>query len=438
MTTPAIRALRAHRNRVLLVLVTIVGGFFAWASFTDLARGVHLTGTVVPDTRRKVVQPQVTGIVRIVHVRDGQEVAEGEPIITLDQEKLLAERRSLSRRRIELMLTKARLQAELDGVPFMPDMKAYLAQFPELDSGTVAALAQTSAHAATAAIRAQLQTIDARKDKLIAEIAGIKRALVILGEQESLLRDRLKAFAPLVADGLYARAEYLRLEQQLLEMQSHIEDRATAERAMHGEVAVLNAERERLHQDHRRRLSEGVASADVDIQQVKASNLRVEMDIASSIVRAPVHGQLLGFSATTPGSVLNIGQTIGQIVPRDEPLLIEAAINPNDVERVKLGTGAEIRFAAYVPRKASPLLSGKVVHIAKDVVTDSTETGQRQQMPGYQIRIVVEPEELAKLGHFQVLPGMQVEVFSDGGTRSVLDYFVSPVGQLFERAMREY
>lgn len=434
----ALRELRRYRKRVIIALLIMVGGTFTWAITTDLEKGVHLMGRVVPDTRRKVVQAQVAGIIRQIHAKDGQELNEGDPILTIDTEKLVAEIQATERRLAEGMLTRERLRAEMSGKSFRPDLKAYSAKFSSLDNSQLLALAEATMKASLGSQSAQIAMLDARIAKLQAEAVSLKAEAELLAKQQVILDDRIERLKPMVDAGLYARADYSRQEQQSLDLRTQVETRLAAERSTRLDEQSARAERERTLQDSQFKAAQTVSSAEVDVQQTASKLTQLVADLQSAVIRAPARGQLVTLSTTTTGGMVQIGQTIAQIVPKDEPLLIEAGVDPMNMERMKAGIKAEVRFVA-MPRKGSPLLQGKVLYVTRDVVTDSSEAARsaRQQEPAYQVRVAIDASELHKLGGFEVVAGMPVEIFTDGGSRSVLDYFVSPVTQLFERAMRE-
>jgi len=394
---------------------------------------------VVPDTRRKLIQPQVNGVVDQVMVRDGQEVNAGDPIIILDRRKLLATKNALERRSIELELAAERYGAGLRGAAFRPDLAAYQKRHPDFAMPALLEIARATASASIESFAAQLQAISAQESRLASEVRGANVSIEILNKQKAIVEDRLRGLAPVVEAGLYPRADYQRQEQAALDLLARLDQREVDRRTAENQIAGLAAERQRLLQENRRKLSDSLAMIEVELHQVRAQQVGVEMDIQSSTVRAPVAGQLISFATTSVGSIVAIGQTIGQIVPKDEPLIVEASVNPSDIERIAVGTVAEVRFSS-LPRKISPLLRGHVAYKSKDTIApiaDMSRSASPQAL-GYQIRVVIEPAQLRKLGEFEIIPGMPVEIFSDGGTRSVLNYFVSPFTQLFEGAMREY
>lgn len=439
MLNGALHELRRYRFRVFLVIFVAFGGFVVWTLFTDLAVGVHIMGKVVPDTRRKVVQPQVSGIVEQVHLKEGQEVKPGDPIIQLETKKLVVEREAMRRRLVALELTRERQNADLSKKSFRPDLETYRKKYPEIDLPGLLLMAQTTAIATTASFSAQIESIDARLNRLAAQVESDQRAIELITRQMELSKSRFQKLVPIAEQGLYPRSDVERQEQQYLDLRARLLEKRMSSQSASDERTSLLAERQRVIEENRKKILESASGMDVEIAQLQARLIQIEKDIESTTVRAAVAGQLVGFETTTVGSVVSAGQTIAQIVPLEDPLVVEATINPKDVERVTVGTTAEVRFAA-LPRKASPLLRGKIVYVSRDAIAPTTEASRSavQQIPGYQVRVTVEADQLRKLGDFKVLSGMPVEIFTDGGTRSVLDYFVSPVAQLFERAMREY
>ena len=69
------------------IIATIIALFciaLAWASFGKIDIVATASGKIIPSGRTKVVQPFETGVVRAIHVRDGQVVKAGDVLIELD------------------------------------------------------------------------------------------------------------------------------------------------------------------------------------------------------------------------------------------------------------------------------------------------------------------------------------------------------------------
>ncbi len=153
--------------------------------------------------------------------------------------------------------------------------------------------------------------------------------------------------------------------------------------------------------------------------------------IARSRIRAPISGAVVGLKVNTPGGVIQQGAALLSIVPADEPLVVEARIDPNDIDVVHKGSAAQVRLTPFNARMAPPL-PGNVVWISADRLSDEVTRN------GYylaRVKLATQPASLPE--GLELYPGMPVEVIILTGERSLMSYFIAPLSRSFRRAFRE-
>jgi HlyD family secretion protein len=148
-------------------------------------------------------------------------------------------------------------------------------------------------------------------------------------------------------------------------------------------------------------------------------------------IRAPQDGTVFQSAVHTVGGVIQAGEPIMLIVPAADNLLVEAKVNPQDIDRIQLGQQAMLRFTNFNQR-TTPEIYGDVTRISADTSTD-----QRTGTSYYTIRVGLPPDELAKLGEVKLVPGMPVETFVQTGERTVMSYLAKPLYDQITRAFRE-
>ncbi|MBA3517196.1 MAG: HlyD family type I secretion periplasmic adaptor subunit, partial [Rhizobiales bacterium] len=148
-------------------------------------------------------------------------------------------------------------------------------------------------------------------------------------------------------------------------------------------------------------------------------------------IRSPQDGVVFGLTAHTVGGVIRAGEPILQIVPEADALKIEAKVAPQDIDRIRIGQIAALRFSAF-NQQTTPEIEGSVIFISADVSEDS-----RTGAVFYTLRIGVSDEEIAELGAVKLVPGMPVEAFVQTDTRSVLSYLTKPFADQMARTFRE-
>jgi HlyD family secretion protein len=131
------------------------------------------------------------------------------------------------------------------------------------------------------------------------------------------------------------------------------------------------------------------------------------------------------------GGAISAGETIMVVVPKADNLTVEAKVAPQDIDQVRFGQSAILRFSAFNQR-TTPEISGGVSRISADITTE-----ERSGTSYYTVRIAMPAEEVARLGSVALVPGMPVEVFIKTGDRKVISYLVKPLSDQVSRAFRE-
>lgn len=150
-----------------------------------------------------------------------------------------------------------------------------------------------------------------------------------------------------------------------------------------------------------------------------------------TVLRAPVSGVVVGLNVFTQGAVIRPGETLMEIVPRDDALIVEARVDPNDIDVVHAGLGAQVRLTAFSQR-ISPILNGTVETVSADRRVD-----ERTGIPYYTARVRLDHQDEAGAADFELYPGMPAEVMIVTGERTALSYLVRPLIYSFNRALRE-
>jgi HlyD family type I secretion membrane fusion protein len=148
-------------------------------------------------------------------------------------------------------------------------------------------------------------------------------------------------------------------------------------------------------------------------------------------VRAPEAGVVVNMAAHTVGGVITAGSRILDIVPQNDRLLIEAQVQPADIDGVRPGLQADIRFPAF-ERLNMPHITGHVTVVSADrIVNDRTGSDH------FLVRAQVDDGQLAKVGGLSLVPGMPAQVIINKGEGTLLGYLTAPLARLFWTAFRE-
>lgn len=408
------------------------GGFIAWAGLAPLDEGVPVSATVVIETQRKPVQHLTGGILKEVTVREGQLVKAGEVVARLFDAVTRANYESVRQQYRGLRATEARILAEQSGakeVVFPEEVLADKDPMVVQQVDTQRQLFQSRRQS----LQAELTGIRATIAGQEAMITGYRGQLTSYKQQLALTQQELEGIRSLVAEGYAPRTRQLELERnaagvkgQILEIRGNI---TRTER----DIAELNARAVQRQQEYRKDGDERLASIRLELQADKERLNAAEGELARVELRAPVDGQVVGLELQSVGAVLQPAQKIMDIVPSDEPLLLEAQVPPQVIDRVAAGQTVTVRFSAFAH---SPALSvdGTLHSISHDLVEEQTPAGPIKY---YLARIELTPAGVEKLGKRQMQPGMPAETVIKTGERTLLTYLLHPLTKRLARAMKE-
>jgi protease secretion system membrane fusion protein len=284
-----------------------------------------------------------------------------------------------------------------------------------------------------------------RRAALAAEVQGMQESIrgqegLIVSYQQmadsrkgqlALLHDELKNTRELVQEGYTPRNRQLELERM-------VADSVTAQAELQGNLvrarqAISEARQRILQRQQEYRKDNEQQLADVSREAIaEAEKFRsMENDLARTEIRAPATGQVVGLSMQTVGGVVQPGQKLMDIVPEREPLLLEARVQPQFIDRVRAGLPVDIRFSAFA-HSPQLVVPGQVSSVSGDLIVENQNTP-----PYYLARVTVTPEGLRKLGPRQMQPGMPAEVVFRTGERSLLTYLLHPLTKRVAGAMKE-
>lgn len=428
----AVARLKASRVGVWALALGVVG-FLVWAVLAPLDEGVPSAATVTIDTKRKSVQHLSGGIVRDVLVKEGDVVKEGQVLMRLDEAATLANRVAIRQRYLTFRAMQGRLLAEQAGrdtIAFHPDLQAASA---DLQIKSVMQTQQQLFTARRAALQADLAAINQSALAQQEQITASEAVLVKRKQQLRLLEEELEKSRPVVAEGYLPRNRLLELERSVADVQAAIADlMGTVAKAGRSVNELRQRAIARQQQDRKEVESE---LTDV-VREVEGDALKlasVENDLRRTELIAPVAGQVVGLAVQTVGGVIQAGQKVMDVVPLDEPLLLEAKIEPHLIDRVRAGLPTDVRFNAF-SHSPQLVVGGVVQSVSSDLLTEQQGGATFSY---YLARVQVTPEGMKVLGARRMQPGMPAEVVIKTGERSLLTYLLSPLVKRVAASMTE-
>lgn len=401
--------------------------FLVWAAFAPLNRGAIAQGQVETAGRRTVVQNLEGGEVARILVAEGQQVNEGDLLVQLNAEPARLQVDRFEQRLLELTAERAVLQAEQAGLaqPLWPGGWQASAD-PQVQAlkaiwGSAFQARRSLRESQKAVLRQQIQQLSVRG-------GGLNMQADSVTDQSNLVAEELRDYRTLYDKGLSPKSRVLsaeRAEAQLKGRQGEIQAQIRSDQVNQGELRLKILQ---VDQGAREEATTRLSEVEAEYLETRDRLESASQSLARVEIRAPLTGRVLGKPAVTVGGVVRPGDPVVEIVP-DGGLVVRAALNPTDVDRVRIGADATLRFTAFSTQLA-PVLKGKVTYISPDVIVDEN-TG-----PRYEVLIESTPAERAKLTQ-PVSPGNPVEVSIDAGARTAMQYFFEPIARSYRRSFTE-
>ena len=388
-------------------------------------------GSIVVDSNVKKVQHPTGGVVGEVRVHDGDHVKAGEIVVRLDETVTRANLAIVTRGLDELAARKARLVAERDGaetIKFPPDLLAR-ADDPTVTNAIVNErklfeLRRTS----RSGQKAQLSQ---RIGQLEEEIRGLTGQQEAKTREISYITQELEGVRDLYKKNLVPITRLNTLQRDTARIEGERAQLIASVAQAKGKISETQLQIIQIDQDLGSEVAKDMREVDGKIGEFVERKVTAEDQLKRIEIRAPQDGTVLQSTVHTVGGVITAGDAIMLIVPAADSLMVEAKVNPQDVDQLQLGQAAMLRFSSFNQR-TTPEINGTVTRISADTTTDQ-RTGQSY----YTIRIAMPTKELARLGDVRLIPGMPVEAFVQTGERTVFSYLVKPLSDQLMRAFRE-
>lgn len=380
--------MRSRTSILVIVLSSLaVLGFFLWSIWADLDQITRARGQVIPTGRVQSVQAASEGTVNAILVKEGDRVAKGQLLVSLDQVSTGAAVEEGRARVAALRASMARIESELFNKPlsFPPEVMA----FPQVAANQRALLAS-------------------RRQALNADISA-------LNAQLALARQELELNRPLVGSGDIARAEIIRLQ------------RATSE--LSGQIASRRSRYLQELQTEYTQTQEQLTTAEQALTQ------RTDQ-LGNAELRAPAAGVVSNLRITTVGAVLRPGDEVMQIIPAGARLIVEAQLSPAEIAFIRPGQDASVKFDAY-DSSVYGGADGRVIYVSPDTAAVTRADGAQESFYRVQLSVDTGPMRPKPGEQIAIQPGMTATAEIKTGKQTVFQYLTKPILRTTSEAMGE-
>lgn len=412
---------------ILLIVFGIGGG---WAALAPLDSAAFATGVVAVDSYRKSIQHLEGGIVREVRVHDGDEVRAGDVLVVLDSTQAGSELEATRGQLIAAQAQEARLVAERDD---LNDITFGASDFPTADKRVQEARSSERQIFLTGrdARHGEIEVLKNRAAELEQQIRGYSD---IISSKESLAKSyvaEIKDLNVLLKEGFVNNERLRDQERNLSRLQAEIADHRSSIARVKVQIGETKLQILQNTQKFKSDVTSRLADTQSRIYEARERVGALQDKYNRTEVKAPVGGMVMGLTVHTVGGVVQPGTNLLDIVPDAAKLIVEVHIEPKDIDRVELGTEAEVRFSAF-SQATTPIIEGELVYVSADRITT-----ERDGAPYYLGRVKLTEQGKKDLGHRELVAGMPADVLINTGSRTMLQYLLKPARNAMARSMIE-
>jgi protease secretion system membrane fusion protein len=414
---------RAFARIGWLIVLAGVGGFLLWALLAPLDKGVPMNGTVAKESNRQAVQHQSGGTIQQILVRDGDLVKAGQVLVRMNPIVAQSAVEMTDSQYLAALAVEARLAAERDGLKTIRFPAELEKRRGEPRVAEMMSLQNQLLGSRQGSLRNELQAVDESISGLKIQIQGLQESRDSKKEQMKLLKEQLDSMRDLAKEGYVARNRLLELERTYAQLSGALsEDIGNIGRSQR-QVAELTLRRAQRMQDYQKEVRTQLTDVQKEAESQQARLQAQKFELSNVEVKSPADGIVVNLAVFTPGGVVPPGFKMMDIVPSNDPLVVEGQLPVNLVDRVHPGLKTDLIFSAFNANR-TPHIEGEVEQVAADRTVD-----ERTGMPYYKVRVKVTPKGAKMVAEHKlaIRPGMPVELFVKTGERTMMNYLLKPV-----------
>ncbi|CEK10326.1 HlyD family type I secretion periplasmic adaptor subunit [Legionella hackeliae] len=422
------------RNAIIAgstLLIVFVGGFFLWSLLFPLDSAAVAEGKFVVQFEHKTVQHMEGGIIEKIFINEGSVVKANTPLIKLQDTQAKTSLQLLQVQMWEGLAAEARIYSELNNDPKVVFPNELLKQKNNPDVQKIINGQERLFTAGVNTYEGQTKVLNQRIDQLHKEISSLQAQVQSETEQIKLIDEEIEAVAYLEAKKLIDRPRLLALKREEARLNGNRGEHLGLIAKAHQAIGETKSQMYTLMETRRKDLLEELRTTQQKLADVLEKSKAAEDVLRRTLIVAPSAGTVIGLKKHTVGGVITPGQEVLDIIPSGDQLIIEAEINPIDINIVRPGLKAKVHLTAYKQRN-TPTLEGTVLSISADIFED-----EATKKKFYKARITLDKNELARFPQIQLYPGMPVQVMIITEKRTAFDYLITPLEDSFRQAFHE-
>lgn len=415
------------------IIIVAILFFLVWGGLAPLDSAIMAGGSVVLSGNRQVIQHDSGGVIKKILVRDGDLVKVNQPLIELNPTQAVAAVNiNLSQLRTSLAIERRLLaeESESDSIDFQSD---YLDQ-SESEVKRLIDNQNQLLSVRRAVLKGRLDSISKQIEQGQEKMIGEKGQLKAIQSQLTTARANAADAEKLFKNGAISKIHLMQQQSEVQRLEGHESQvkasiAVTEKGIIEARIQLLNNKNEFMN-----RIEEEYKQNHVLFLEAEQKYLHAKDLLERTVIRSPVDGVVSSMMYHTIGGFISPGAQIMEITPQDDNLIIDALVQPHEVNNVMVGSQVKIQLNPYKQRLV-PRIDGEVVYVSPNTMVRDSERGK---MEFFIVKIKINKKVIAQLNtDVKLYPGMPVTVFIIRGTRTFLQYLLSPIIDSFHRAFKE-
>ena len=432
-------------------IIWLIGGLvfaaIVWASLSPIDEVVVGTGKLVPSASVQQVQSLDGGILRQLHVREGDQVTAGQLLMTLDETRAkashaeaFAERQALAAKRLRLLHELESIKEQAVTLTPLKESR-YLVQARSQSEAMIDDVSpdNLSLETEAASYRADMNELQGRVNQAdetiiqqLRDLSEAQKKQQTLNSALVLLDEEMRLTKAAVDSGALSAAEVRKLERERVNLVGQVDAVKITIEKIQSMVAEAKQARSSLFDEFRARVQNDLTETEGRLARLKEMLTGLSSQLEQTKIYAAMPGKVKSILLQSIGGVVRPGETIMDIVPEGDQLRIEAQIAPKDIARIQQGQEVIIKLSAY-DFVIHGGMKGRVLHISPDAITD--DKGESY----FIVHIAGEADDWksAMWKDKPLIPGMQAQVDILSGKKTILQYWLKPLLRARAESMRE-
>ncbi len=431
-----------HRLTIWAMAALLLS-FILWSSFASLEQVTSGSGKIIPSSQVQIIQSLDGGVLQELFVQEGMQVTKGQPIARIDDTRFRSDFAEQKQEVDSLRANIIRLRAELSSIiigtnddwRLQIELTKQVPQYPE-DLNVNAEYM----------VKRQQDEYSGRLDNLInqlaiesqqiqqreQEIAELDSKIATMAISYNLATKELDLTRPLADKNIVPKIELYKLERSVNELKGELSAIRLLSPKLKSTLQESILNRRETALIYRTEARAELNELQNKLSRINEAQVGAQDKVTKALIVSPVIGTIKTIHINTLGGVVKSGETIAEIVPTEDMLMVEAKIKPRDIGFIYPGLPAVVKITAYDFARYGGL-TGKVIHISADTTQD--EEGNSF----YLIRVKTDASSIknSKNEQMPIIPGMMTNVDVITGKRTILEYILNPILRAKQAALRE-